>query len=280
MIQLLFIAMVLLVVDYRLTAGNMNVQWNGFGCVRNVVCGKAMLPMQNRIFVPWLTVILGGFEIRAWAYLLVKYLGILFMLFSFYFYLSLIGSDAVLGVVLLAALMPLMILYDYADSYWEMGFFAMLFTLMLGGGSIWLIIPMLVLAILNRETSVILALTTLFATDGLARIALMVIYAVAVCMMMYMSRKRKRYCPFNLVRVNLKEWKKEGFNLLSGYTHSLMLITAFIGFSIVGWSGMPILQPVIITMAVFTVLMIVPSMWRETRVFAPLLLVIIPVMIK
>ena len=153
------LTLILFVVDYRVTAGNMNVPWNGFGCVRDVVYRKAMLPMQNRLFVPWLTVILGGGVVRRWAYMLVKYIGIVFMLYSFHYFLhSLNLAGAALGTVLLAALMPLMMLYDYADSYWEMGFFSLIFGMLIRGDSIWIIGLLVIMAVLNREVSVLLVL--------------------------------------------------------------------------------------------------------------------------
>jgi hypothetical protein len=274
------LALILFIVDYRITAGNMNVQWNGFGCVRDVVYRKAMLPMQNRLFVPYLTYILGGGVVRRGAYLLVKYLGILFMLVGFHYFLSLIGVDAALGTVLLAALMPLMMLYDYADSYWEMGFFSVIFGMLIGGESLWIMIPLLILSTLNRETSVIIVIVGVLRNGIILGLLLSIAFILTMFVITYLARNKKRYCPFNLIPVNLREWKKEGISLLSGYQHSLILIVIFIGLSVANWGVIPELIPIIITMAVFTALMIIPSMWRETRVFAPLLLVIIPLMIK
>ena len=75
------LAMMILILDWRITAYNMNVKWNGFGCVADVCQGKADAPMQYRVLVPWLTRLLGG---STYAYLVVKYLGIAFMFYAFY----------------------------------------------------------------------------------------------------------------------------------------------------------------------------------------------------
>jgi len=273
------LAFILFVVDYRITAGNMNVRWNGFGCVHDVVYGRAVLPMQNRVFVPYLTWVVGGFVVRRWAYLLVKYFGILFALFGSHYFLSSIGVNAALGTVLMAALMPLMMLYDYADSYWEMGFFTVIFGMLIQGADIWIIIPILIMAILNRESGAIIAVMAVFGMALSVRIGILVTCVAVVCLMMLVNRDIKRYCPLNLIKTNLLRWKHDKLHLLSGYNHSLILIAIFIGLSVGKWGVLPALNPIIITMAVFTVLMIVPSMWNETRVFAPLLTVIVPLMI-
>jgi len=274
------IAFALFIVDWRITRDNMNVPWNGFGCVRNVIKGTAQLPMQYRVLVPWLTVLLGFGEVYRWAYMTVKYLGMLVMLYGFHWYLGQLGVDADLGTAILAGIVPLTMQYDYADAYWEIGLLAIGIGLILGGESIWLLMLITFMACLNRETSAVilaaLAVLYLGLTMRFGFISLLVGASVLLPRLLY--GKKTRYCHWNLIPRNLKEIRQHP-SLLNGYTHTVVLLAAFAITSIAGLMPNNFL-PVVISVALVSVALLIPSMWNEPRVFLPTLLVTIPMGIR
>lgn len=272
------IAFALFIADWRITAGNMNVAWNGFGCVRSVVYGTAQLPMQYRVLVPWLTALLGWGGIYRWAYMTVKYLGMLVMLYGFHWYLGQVGVNADLGTAILAGIVPLTMLYDYADAYWEIGLLAIGIGLILQGENVWLLMVITFLACLNRETAILLIGVAMFAGNFFITILICVSTLLPFVIIRIKYNSRNRYCPFNLLPRNLSQVRKN-VSLLNGYTHTVVLLAGFV-ISLIASPIPGSFLPVVISVAVVSALLLVPSMWNETRVFLPTLLVTIPIGIR
>jgi len=273
------IAFALFIVDWRITRDNMNVPWNGFGCVRNVIKGTAQLPMQYRVLVPWLTVLLGFGEVYRWAYMTVKYLGMLVMLYGFHWYLGQLGVDADLGTAILAGIVPLTMQYDYADAYWEIGLLAIGIGLILGGESIWLLMLITFMACLNRETGCIIALIALlYIRPTIPLLSILFASVIGFIIPRLCYGKSTRYCHWNLIPRNLKEIRQHP-SLLNGYTHTVVLLVAFAITSIAGLMPDNFL-PVVISVALVSAALLIPSMWNEPRVFLPTLLVTIPMGIR
>ena len=284
------IALALLVIDYRVTAnmvvwvmgqrhiGSMDLPWNGYGCVHEVIKGRAELPMQYRVFVPWLTWLLGESKT---AYMIVKYAGLLFMLYGFHWYLGVLGVNADLGTALLGALVPLTILYDYADAYWELGFFAVGFGLIYEGGNIWVLTALIFMACLNRETAVFLVLAHYvalghFIPSDLILLVSLIVAVVGIGLPTLIYGHNSRYCPLNLINKNIQNIKARQDIL--GYATSLVILLGFVSVVVAKWN---IIQPtLVIVMSVFIIVISIPGLWNETRIFMPTLVITIPLAIS
>ncbi len=275
------LALMLLAIDYRITAFNMHVPWNGYGCVADVVKGRAMLPMQYRVFVPWLTWIAGG---TVSSYLAVKYAGLLFMLYACAGWINVLGLNVTVGTLALCAFVPLTMRYDYADAYWELGFFALAFSLIYTGANVWILAAVILIGMLNRETMIFSAVAKLvndysascfaISTTGFVLIAV----AIGISLTRIIYGKRKRYCRFNLIKTNWGNIQTRR-NLLE-YIISMGLIIFFVLLVIPQFIPMSGLVPFVVAMTLFLIAILIPGMWDESRIFLPLTTIIIPLTIR
>ncbi len=291
------LAFVLFVIDYRIMQviwltsvdgkkeqrAGMNIPWSGYGSIPDIISGVSLQPMQYRVFVPWLTRLFGG---SVCAYMAIKYAGITAMLYGFWFYLGVIGINQTIGTLALCAFVPLTILYDYADAYWEMAFLSVGIGLILGGYSIWLISVIALLAALNRETVIIMpvliVLSAIIAVTPIMEILLQfIVVSIALGAGLILPRmiygSKKRYCPFNLIRTNLTEAKKELPNLMSGYAHFILIIGLLV-YILAAAPAHAISELLSVAISVVAVmgLILIPGKWNEVRIFMPLALVMIP----
>lgn len=272
------LSLVVLVADWRVCHGNMNVRWNGFGAVESVIQGKAMLPMQYRVFVPWLTWLVGG---GYWSYMLVKYCGIVFMFSSFHFYLGVLGVSQTLGTLALAAFLPITYMFDYADAYWDLGFLALAFGIILLGGNIWLLSVVVALSALNRETTVIIPVINAVLNFQWLVIVPFLVLSVGLLPRILYGRK-PRYCRFNQIPGNL--WSIRGdiksLKVISGYLHTFLIAVGSILIILIFGETLSGLWIIGLGMTLLGVLISVPGKWNEVRIYLPMTLVLIPMVLK
>jgi len=201
------------------------------------------------------------------------------MLYGFHWYLGQLGVDADLGTAILAGIVPLTMQYDYADTYWEIGLLAIGIGLILGGESIWLLMLITFMACLNRETGCIIALIALlYIRPTIPLLSILFASVIGFIIPRLCYGKSTRYCHWNLIPRNLKEIRQHP-SLLNGYTHTVVLLVAFAITSIAGLMPDNFL-PVVISVALVSAALLIPSMWNEPRVFLPTLLVTIPMGIR
>lgn len=281
------LALVILVADFRVSCTNMNVPWNGYGAVKQVVKGVSLKPMQYRVLVPWLTYLLGG---TVKAYMFVKYGGVLLMLYGFHWYLGVLGANQAMGVLALCAFIPITYLYDYADAYYELGFLSLAFGLVISGGSLWLILVIVFMGTLNRETMIII-LPFLLGMVGInaVPVTLYSMYLLIASVIFALSAgfilprllygKKQRYCNPIQLGANLKDVIRTWSDPLEGIVHALILIVGFFCAIIMARTAFGFILIVLLiwlTSALFMVLVMVPGKWREVRIFLPLSLAMIP----
>jgi len=290
-LYILFLSWVVSYSDFKMTKHNWGSMFNGLGALPLALAGKLKVPMQYRILVAWLCRWLGierqdrdGY-IKTYFY--VRLLAIVFAMTMAFKYFEVVGVNPMIATGILSAFFVWVAMYDYTDVYFEVGFFAAAFTcLLLAGDSMIcaIMIPIITfIAGLNRETAVFIPVACLlfgfydiaFAAGGT--------FLISYVMVRQIYGKRERYCEFFMVPQNIKQIRKT-YNrgqpfLLNEYSHFFgVLLAVSVLYSVQIIRG--VLTPIEISMGVMFVLLLVPSIWREVRVFAPVTLALIPMVLR
>lgn len=278
---LITLSLLLWYVDYRLTAHNWGKKWNGVGAIPEVLAGKSLLPMQHRVLVPWLTSLFGrGGHATPYytGHIIMRLLAITFALFSAHWFFS----SNLLYTSLLAVFLAAAALFDYTDGYIELGFFALFLGLAGQCGpivksEIWLLALVTFLAALNRETALFFPVLLFLATfDTIASVIVFLSAAGALLFVRIKYGVPHRYCSFCLVGENLRRIKK----IFVGSGESLFMreYLLFFGVLLLCVYGFLTGNPSWVEwgMGVFFCALLVPSIWFEIRVFAPVMLILIP----
>lgn len=277
MIEIFIITFCTLIVaacDFRVTRNNMDIKGNGYGCTQFVVHDQAPVPTQYRVLVPWLTAACGG---SGTTYLWLKTAYIAFAMVMSYLWIN-----TVIGIVLLALFFTWASLYDYSDVYIEVGLFAAAFYWMHAGLDFAeIVVPALAfIGALNRETAVFIPMTALFDGMWMVGAGALIAFGIGYTIPRLKYGNRGRYCPFNMIPTNLKmirdTFRASRLWQHSTYVHFLVLTLAVIACYAMNESY----SAVDISMAILFVAMLVPSMWREIRVFAPVMLAVIPMVVS
>lgn len=284
-LYLAFLSLVVIYADFKMTKGNWGAKWNGIGAIPDILDGTAKIPMRHRVLIAWICrlVEICKIEQRPFlnTYVYIRWFAITLSLVATDWYFLALGLKPLLPVSILACVFVLSSLYDYTDMFLEVACFAVFLRIIqfpIYGDYLW--IPLvLFLSTLNRETTVFLVpLAFIFGDNAMGALA------AGACMAGWLIPRivyldGERYCSAILIKENLRlirSWRERHvavlydeytlFFLLFLVTGILYVVTAF-------HSG---LDAVEFVMAVFFLAMLVPSMWREIRVFAPTTLVTIP----
>lgn len=267
--MVIMLSMVLIYLDFRLTKTNYGAVFNGIGAIPYVLSGQSRAPMQYRVLVPWTCSIFGVGDqklkyLKQYVYL--RWLSILFAVSMSYFY-----YHSVVGVLWLVLFFVAASLYDYTDVYIEIGLLALALVL-LAGGYWWALIPITAVAALNRETAIVIP-TLAFFDSSLAGIASLCGFAVGYLIPRIVYGAKDRYCSFWMVRANIAEaiqhYKSRPFPYVE-YTLSVLLFGFVVYSAICGTKT----GPLFVGLGLFAVLLI-PAKWREIRVFAPCVFLLI-----
>ena len=288
-LYLAFLSLVVIYADFKMTRGNWGAKWNGIGAVPDILDGTAKIPMRHRVLVAWICrlVEICRIEQRPFlnTYVYLRWLAITLSLVVANWYFSALGLKPLLPVSILACVFVLSSLYDYIDMFLEVACFAAFLRIIqfpIHGDYVW--IPLIVfLSTLNRETTIFLVpLAFIFGDHAMFALT------VGACAAGWLIPRivypdGERYCSAILVKENLRlirDWQKRRVAILyDEYTLFFLLFLGAVTLYVVTalHSG---LNAVELVMAVFFVAMLVPSMWREIRVFAPTTLVTIPMAVR
>jgi hypothetical protein len=272
-------------VDFRLTLPNWGEAWNGIGAIKPVLAGEAKLPMQHRVLVPWLCWLLGrgrGKTPYLRSYVIVRYLSILCALCGAQlFFLSLLYT-ALLAVFLMAAA-----LYDYTDGYFEVAFFACLLWLIRVYGLElstvwWLPLVLTAVATLNRETAMFFPVLVFLSTgDVPLTVGMFCAMAVVMIALRGMYGTPERYCRFWMVGENWQRIKLFWGGGLSHFKEYLLFlgVLCLVIFAYVGVFLGDGADGIQLGMGLMFCALLVPSIWMEIRVFSPVMLVVIPMLV-
>ncbi len=301
MIEYGYIALLVVVVifaDFRVMKGSagggdpMASPFNGISAIPWVLTGKSKSPMQFRALIPWMCKVWGamfgpGTEKYAYLnfYLRVRWLAITAALYLPYFYFESVGVRGVYGVTFLALFYIVAAIYDYTDNYIEVSLMSLCF--LIGTNDSWLAVMAIGVICLvggiNRETMLFVGPILAFSGNIYAGVFG---FAGAVGGWLWPRAyygPRERYCDFNMVRVNINaiasDYHRGTPFVYSEYFHffALLLTTSVV----YAWTALirP-LTAIEFGMGILFAALLVPTMWREIRVFAPTLLATIPMGLK
>jgi len=278
-LYLAFLSLVVCYADYRMTANNMGAIWNGIGAIPSVLRGEAQLPMQHRLLIPLICKWFCGMQKSPQGYYNVyvrlRFVSIVGAIYTSYWWFSTVMTAPLLGVSALCFWFVLAALYDYADTYVEVLFFALALSVMPFECGIAIICMLMIPAVMNKETALFIPLLAIAHGEYWMGFGAMAVGVAYFIMIKTHYNEAERYCEFFMFKRNIRTIKKTlvNFVLLNEYMFffSLML------FSIVIYVvGIQTLLPIDMVMAGFVLLMLIPSMWREIRVFSPFMLTFIP----
>lgn len=155
--------------QFIITRGNYNSRYNGLGCIRGVLDGTALAPMQYRVAIPWIYRIFPHYEI-------IK-IGLMACgLFSMWLMFETIwGAYSYQAMLITGIFYVINFQYDYAEQYLELSMWAQFLTAVYIGNIPWMV-ACLVIASLCRETSVFLPLVYFLATGSV--VTALVFFAV------------------------------------------------------------------------------------------------------
>jgi len=288
----LFCSLVVIYADFRMTKDNVGAIFNGLGAVPFVIQGKSLRPMQYRVFVPWLCSLFGheklfGKGMGKYPYIHIyfklKWLGIVFALAASMLFFRITGSDPLLSLMLLSLFFILAAVFDYAESYFEVGFFALAFVLAIVQPHWWWAYLFLTLiAGLNKETAIFFPILFIIAGDTTAGAWSLIGFALSVIIPVWVYGGKPRYCKFNMIGENVRriiESLKTTPLLLNEYMFFFVLVAvmATATIRIVAWD---LQNAVEIVSVIMFVSLLVPSIWKEIRVFLPCVLGVIPVLVR
>lgn len=281
MIYILILAIIVFVLDVRQTRWNSTITGNGLGSVELVLAGKAFLPSQHRVLVPWLSGCANGYQIT-------KGLGVLVAFGAMHLYYGAIGAPVVLCLSLTALFLVLAQIFDYADVYWEIAFFAFAFWLLTVQPLWWPVYLSIVvcLATLNRETAIFIPIAVILS--GFYWEAVFPILGFLVGYIIprwkygngigkYLNPRTGGIMPSLMVFENLQRIKK-----LSGediwfstnpYGHFFILVALMV------WAATLAITSIHLTALLMFCALLVPAIWAEIRVFAVPVMVMMPVLV-
>lgn len=262
------------------------IPFNGIGALPWVMTGASLAPMQYRVLVPWLTYLIGKvfgpgrtkyayFEI----YIRVRWAAIAAALCSAHWYFGMVTPDALFATTILAVFFCVAALYDYTDGHLEVAFFALAFGLLTVGvtslGGVLVMMALALVASLNRETSVFIPIVAALFGNVFLFAAATGGFVAGYIIPRAMYGNKRRYCKPYIN--NFKFWKMSVVEEdtpfpYNQYTHFGLIAVTWVVLAVMSWP----LDRVEIGMGLMFVALLVPTMWREIRVFGPTLLALIP----
>lgn len=285
----LFCSLVVIYADFRMTKESVGAIFNGLGAVPFVLQGTSLKPVQYRVLVPWLCGLFGNEKLFGKGrgkypfmhiYFKLKWFGIIFSLVASMLFFRIVGSDPVVSLMLLSMFFILASLFDYAESYFEVGFFALAFALAVVQPHWWWAYLLLTLvAGLNKETAIFFPILFAIAGDLTAATWSFGGFGLSVLIPRWVYGKKRRYCNFNMIGENLRKMVSS-FGSIPILLNEYMFFFLLIGLMVTVAVSLDVWDAISITSFVLFCSLLVPSTWLEIRVFSPCVLGIIPVLVK
>lgn len=282
MIYVVLLAALVFIMDIRQTRWNArNSIGNGPRSVPLILAGQAYLPSQHRVWVAWLSGCESGYQIT-------KGIGVLFAFWMMYYYYQVVDAPMVLCLSLTALFLVIAQTFDYADVYWEVGFFAASFSLLTKQPELWpLLLGLLVFfATLNRETAIFIPIAVILS--GFFWGAILPILGFGLGYMIprwkygngagkYLNPGNNKPVSFwmvgeNFGRIGAARMSDFWFSI-NPYGHFFVLVAFMI------WATFMATTGIHFTALLMFICLLVPTIWAEIRVFAVPVMVMIPVLV-
>jgi len=189
----LLIAWVLDYAQFRIVGFNYSCPFNGLGAIESVCAGTALAPMQYRVAVPWM--FRGLRKLSPFAdiptYEVLKILMMAFGLFGVWLLASHVFAPLIgwLSLFMTAIFYVGNFQFDYTEQYLELGLWALFIYALYPTNPI-LAIIVVIIAVLNRETSILLpVMAGLAGIWGMAILSSILIFMVMLLLRMYYGFK-------------------------------------------------------------------------------------------
>jgi len=192
-------------VQFMISVYNYGVLYNGFGVIDMVNKKKIQAPMAYRVLVPWLVGLIEKlFKIKPEDRIVVyETIKMILVMFAFWSIAHVFGITIML---LSVALLLATIEYDYWD--WPVELAAIVLAI---GGCFWVLIPVIVLHALSRETAPIVPLAYYLATGIIGNSIILMVLAVGTMMFVrILIGKRDLYCERFMHKKNWELLKNFG----------------------------------------------------------------------
>ena len=292
-LYLAFLSWVIIYADYGMTKHNLSVLWNGHGAIKDVLDGKAKRPMQFRVLIPWVCFAL---EKCSWfmpnsrpnespfihIYLRVKWATVPILMWVSFLYFTKLGIDPFYATGLFALFLVLAAWFDYGEVYLESAFFSVAFLLLLSEWS-WafvLFLPLGFFASLTKETTIFIPFTALLAGNIPAAVASGLGFLFGQGLLIEKYGAPKRYCSL----IERRAWgffkrsvKSNIPIILNGY---VMFLCMFVGITYLVVTQFHSLSAIEISMVSFFYLSIPLTIVCEIRMWTPVMLGVIPMVLK
>lgn len=289
--MVIVLAVMIDVIQYRLTLFNYTNRFNGYGVMESVLDGTALAPMQYRPLVAWL-----WYPFKIWgrkSYEVIKVAAIALSFYAIYQMCQLFWGCGYLGTLIYAILVVSQFQFDYVEQYIEIAIWSSFIISLFTGNILWSAI-LLVIGSLNREMTLFLPLVYFLATFhwlnsilmlcvcGLTMLSLRILYGVKknyVTEVVKLGVRNGGAVVVNesienatvLLSYNIQSFKKKPMVI-----NSMILVTfAFAGLFF-NYFPMPEIKYVVIP---FVLLWFTKAMFYETRVGLPLSIFVIPVIL-
>ena len=286
---ILFVTWVVIWVDTAITRHNYGSLWNGIGVLPDVLSGKAQAPMQYRVLVPWICQFFSRWFDKSGQYpylsiyVRVKWISVLLAIATAFWYFSLLGASPFIATAMLGLFFCIGCQFDYGETYWDVAFFAFAFGVMLSQP--WWMIPALFavtfVAALNKETAAFIPFTAFLAGEWTLMLFLGAAFGAGYTIPFVRYGYAKRYCNWFEFKGNwfrIKETWKQGVGIvLNGY---VMFLALLIGSVYLLGSHIVSITPIELSMLCLFFFTIPITIWHELRMWNPVALGLIPLVLK
>ena len=273
---ILVLSLAVIYCDFRGTKHNWGALFNGVGCIPAVLKGESMAPMQYRVLVPWICALFGEGDKK--PKYLIPYLG-----------LRWIAITAALGcahwcyygniahTTLLALFFIIAALFDYTDIYIEVALLAV-FIMSLYSGHWWLLMLVVLFGVLNRETALVMPFIALLSGQWGLTILLSIAALIGLLLPRAYYGRVDRYTELNMIPENIERivqhYKDRPVPYVEYTLFFVLCVLMVIAYIVGDWT------PVSVATGLLFVALLIPTMWREIRVFAPSVMVMIPMVLS
>ena len=289
---LVFVSWVVIYASFRLTKVGLGMEFNGIGAVPNVLAGTTVAPMQYRVLIPWICKVFskwlgpGPYKFPYFhIYMRIHWIGVCLAMVSSFVYFTTLGVNPFVATSLLALYLVLAAFHDYIDIYLEIAGFCTAFVLMAFSGPLVLsaLFVLCVLAALNKETAIFIPITATFTGVWPVMVVAWLGVGIGLWIPRLVYGKRESYCAFNQIPVNWRRFINSFDNGMPNLFNNYIVFVMLVGFGLYAYGRGLLggaLSPIEQAMGLFFLVMLMPSVWKEVRVFAPTMLAIIPMMIR
>lgn len=267
----------------------MGAIFNGIGALPMVLNNEAQAPMQYRCLVPYIVKMLSGIfgkgdPLYYNLYIKLKWSTIpIFGIGVPFWYFSLIGINPYIGTSALTLFYCLASLYDYGETYLDVGFLGLTFIILTYSPhyDFLLLFPLVVIAALNKETAAFIPFTVLLTGDIKLTIITGFGFIIGYIIPIISFGVKERYCNWIEFQGNWHRYKmsiERGLPfVLNGYFMFLVLFATVTYCVLMNYKTMTAIEWSMVCLFYFTIPI---TIWNEIRMWSPVMLVIIPLVMR